>query len=61
MAVENHPLYPAWNEALEHMVEAERRFYAALMEGRPSGEIQLAAHDLDGARTKYRKIADEIG
>ena len=61
MAVETHPLYPAWQEALEHMVEAERRYYTALMEERPSSEIQLAAHNLDEARTRYRKIADEIG
>jgi hypothetical protein len=61
MAVETHPLYPAWNEALEHLVEAERRFYTALMEDRPPDEIQRAALDLDEARTKYRTIADAIG
>jgi hypothetical protein len=61
MAAENHPLYPAWNEALERLIEAERRFYTALMEERPSEEVQVAAHDLDEARTKYRKISDAIG
>jgi hypothetical protein len=61
MTVESHPLYPAWNEALEHLIKAERRFYTALMEERPSDEIQLAAHDLDEARTKYRTVADAIG
>ena len=61
MAVESHPLYLAWNDALEHLVEAERRYYTALMGDRPPDEVQLAAHDLDEARTRYRKIADEIG
>jgi hypothetical protein len=61
MAIESHPLYPAWNEALEHLVEAERRFYTALMEERPAEEVQRAALDLDEARSKYRKTADAIG
>jgi putative heme degradation protein len=61
MSVESHPLFQAWNEALEHLVEAERRFYSALMEERSPDEIQHAALDLDEARSKYRKIADAIG
>ena len=61
MTVESHSLYPAWNEALEHLVEAERRYYTALMEERPPDEIQRAALDLDEARSKYRKVADGIG
>jgi hypothetical protein len=61
MTVENHPLYPAWNEALDKVMEAERRYYTALLESRPSDEVQLAALGLDEARTRYRKIADEIG
>ncbi len=36
MAAESDPRYPAWNEALEHVVEAERRYYTAIMEGRPT-------------------------
>ena len=46
---------------MERLTEAERRFYTALMEDRPSEEVQVAAHDLDEARTKYRKISDAIG
>jgi len=61
MAVENHPLYQAWNEALDRLVEAERRYYTALMEERTVDEVQPAALDLDEARARYRKIADEIG
>ena len=61
MAGENHPRYQAWNEALERMVEAERRYYAAVMEDRPNDEMQSAARDLDEARARYRRIADEIG
>ena len=60
-AGKTRPLYPAWNEALERLIEAERRFYTALMEERLSEEVQVAAHDLDEARTKYRKISDAIG
>ena len=61
MAVESHPLYPAWNKALEQLVDAERRFYTAIMEDRPPDEIQQAALDLDEARAVYRKAADAIG
>jgi hypothetical protein len=61
MTVEKHPLYQAWNEALERMIEAERRYYAAVMEDRPSDEMQPVARELDEARARYRKIADDIG
>ena len=60
MAVEQHPQYPAWREAFEHLVQAERLYHIALMEKRPFDEIQQAASDLDEARTRYRTIADEI-
>jgi hypothetical protein len=59
MAVE-HPLYPAWNEAIERLVEAERRYHMALMENRTVDEIQPAARDLDEARTRYQAIAGQI-
>ena len=61
MAVENHPQYQAWNEALERMVEAERRYYAAVMENLPPDQMYLVARELDEARTMYRIIANEIG
>ena len=61
MAVENHPRYQAWKEALERLIEAERRYYAAVMEDRPADQMQSEARELDEARTQYRKIADEIG
>jgi hypothetical protein len=60
MAVEQHPQYPAWSEALERLVEAERRYHIALMEKRTEDEIQLAARELDEARTRYQTIADQI-
>ena len=43
------------------MIEAERRYYAAVMEDRPTDQMQSEARELDEARTQYRKIADEIG
>ena len=61
MAVENHHRYQAWSEALERMIEAERRYYAAVMEDRPTDQMQSEARELDEARTQYRKIADDIG
>jgi hypothetical protein len=61
MAVEQHPQYQAWNEALERLVEAERRYHIALMEKRTVEEIQPVARDLDEARTRYQAIADQIG
>ena len=56
-----HPQYPAWNEALGRLIEAERRYHIALMEKRTVDEIQPAARELDEARTKYQAIADQIG
>ena len=61
MAVENHPRYQGWSEALERLIEAERCYYAAVMEDRPTDQMQSEARELDEARTQYRKIADEIG
>jgi len=61
MTVEQHPLYQAWREALDHMVEAERRYYTAVMENKPEGEVQPAARDLDAARETYHAIAGQIG
>ena len=60
MAVEQHPQYAAGREALDRLVEAERRYHIALMEKRTVEEIQLAARDLDEARTRYQAIADQI-
>jgi hypothetical protein len=60
MAVEEHPLYPAWNEALERLVEAERRYHIAKMENRTDSEMQSFARGIDEARQKYRTISDEV-
>ena len=60
MAVEQHPQYQAWSEALERLVEAERRYHIALMEKRTVEEIQPPARELDEARTRYKAIADQI-
>ena len=60
MAVEQHPQYQAWSEALERLVEAEQRYHIALMEKRTVEEIQPSALELDEARTNYKAIADQI-
>ena len=60
MAVEQHPQYQAWSEALERLVEAERSYHIALMEKRTVEEIQPSARELDEARTKYKAIVDQI-
>ena len=60
MAVEQHPQYQAWSEALERLVEAERHYHIALMEKRTVEEIQPSALELDEARTNYKAIADQI-
>jgi hypothetical protein len=60
MAVEDHPLYPAWNAAFDRLVETERRYHRALMGGASEEEIATAARDLDEARTKYQAIDAEV-
>jgi hypothetical protein len=60
MAIEDHPLYPAWRAAFDQLVEAERRYYSALMEGASEKDTEVAAGDLDAAREKYRSIAIKV-
>ncbi len=60
MAAENHPLYSAWDKALGNLVEAERRYHIAKMEGRPEAEMEAAARELDVAREAYQAMSDEV-
>jgi hypothetical protein len=60
MTTDRHPLYAAWSDALDRLVEAERRYHMALIEKRPMDELQEAARELDEARTRYRTIADQL-
>lgn len=60
MPVEDHPHYRTWNEALEQLVEAERRYHIARMEGQSEEETEPAARELDAARERYRIIAEQI-
>jgi len=58
---EDHPLFAAWERALSQLVEAERRFHLAKMEGRPESELHQPARDLDEARDRYRAVSDQVG
>ena len=60
MAIQDHPLYAAWSAALDLLVDAERRYYSALMEGKSEAESEGTAHDLDAAREKYRSVAIKV-
>lgn len=60
MSAEDHPLYRAWDEALARLVEAERRYHVAKMEGRPEGDVEQAALGLDEARRNYEAIDEQI-
>ena len=53
MAVENHPKWPQWNEALEEMIAAKKA-----MEEHPHNAKCKAAYG--EAEFKYWKIADEL-
>ena len=61
MAVEQHPKYIVWRAALDHLIDAEQRYYMAVMEELSSSEVQVAGVVLNEAREKYRKITDLIG
>jgi hypothetical protein len=50
MAVENHPKFPEWKEALEGLILAKDKF-------RNGGVSQEA---VDAALKAYHKIADEL-
>ena len=50
MAVEDHPMFPKWKSALDHLIKAKE----ALKEGRATQK------DVDKALDEYNKIADEI-
>jgi hypothetical protein len=60
VAVEDHPLFRTWSEALDRLVEAERRYHRARMEGQSEDELQPAARDLDDARESYRIITERV-
>jgi hypothetical protein len=60
MSAEDHPLYRTWDEALARLVEAERRYHVARMEGQPEGEVEQAARALDEARRNYEAIDEQI-
>jgi hypothetical protein len=60
VAVEDNPLFQAWDKALGRLIEAERRYHVAKIERRPEDEIQQAARDLDDAREEYRAASDAI-
>lgn len=61
MAVEDHPLYEQWRQALDRLIEAEQDYYAAVMSGQTDDDLQPVARALDEAREKYREIANRIG
>ena len=60
MSAEDHPLYRTWDEALARLVEAERRYHVAKLEGRPEGEVEQTARELDEARRNYEAIDEQI-
>lgn len=57
MPVEEHPRYPEWRAALDHLNETEKRHQEAL------GTLsELAAqHDWEAAQQAYERISAEIG
>ena len=56
MAVEDHPLFPKWKDALEELIRAKERLGHA-----STATEQQAAREAHGhALARYCKIADEV-
>lgn len=60
MPVEDHPKYPAWNKALDHMMTAERRHFDAIVLKKTDSEKRMAFEDMHKAREAYHLIADNL-
>jgi hypothetical protein len=58
MAVQNHPKYPEWSEALDRLTKANERYLEALK--RKDSAIKTYEHDLEKAKEQYDRIASEI-
>lgn len=59
MAVEDHPKYKEWLEALDRMIEASTRLKDA-QAGGDSGSIAAAFEDQRRAIADYNVVADTI-
>jgi hypothetical protein len=57
MALEDHPKFPEWLAALEHMVKAHSRLKCVASNAPNRHELEAA---LKTAKSAYRKIADEL-
>jgi hypothetical protein len=58
-AIENDPLWPEFNQALDHLVERRDRFMAALRSNDPA-EVETARNNFEKALVAYNNISDRI-
>jgi hypothetical protein len=60
MAVQDHPRYPEWSEALDRLKEANDCYRSA--KGRlDATAVASLLFNLEHCRQQYEKICDEIG
>ena len=57
--VEYNPLWPEFNQALDHLVDSRNRFMAALRSNDPT-RVGPARHDFEKALVAYNDVADRI-
>jgi hypothetical protein len=60
VAVQDHPAYPMWSEALDRMVEAERRYFEAFALQQHDELKRKAMRDMHVAREQYWDITDTL-
>jgi hypothetical protein len=58
MAVEDDPIYAKWRGALEHLIDADRRYERKLSE--KSAALEAAWHDLQKAKAEFDEVWDEL-
>ena len=60
MAVEDHPRYAEWRDALDRFIECEERYREAQMDRMRREEIERRKIARDRALAEYNLIADDI-
>lgn len=57
--VENDPLWPEFNQALDHLLDSRDRFVAALGSNDPAA-VELARTNFEKALVAYNDVADRL-
>jgi hypothetical protein len=58
--IDEHPRYPAWNDAFNLMVRAFYIYQASIRARAPQDDVAIARGTLLGAQSDYFKVAEDL-